>query len=341
MISFRNFNIFLLSTILLFFAGCKMPFKSKKIQLNTALDGIDAIVEPVKPAPQVTVWIHGTQLTPKVVMPNFFHREIGLNPALVYAERYHLRKIAESFNTQDSELYPLENFYIFGWNGKLSFVERQRESQELYYELMNLYDIYHEKYGVAPHMRLITHSHGGNVALNLARVKERNHPLIISELIMLACPVQAETMHLINDPLFKKIYSFYSEADLIQVIDPQGLYHNTIQSHALFSKRLFPQHPHVCQIKTKFSKRGLAHVEFLLIKFLRHLPNILKDVTEQQRADNNNFAVSIISETKRGARKKKLTHPFVITAEQPSQSPSHQFAQKQVIQMVTQNEEVA
>lgn len=327
MLPIRKLMMGLLGVSMLVLTGCKMPFRSKKVQLNTALDGIDAIIEPVKPTPQVTVWIHGTQLTPKAVMPNFFHREIGLHSALSYPDRYHLRKIANNLNTQDSELYPLENFYIFGWNGKLSFAERQREAQELYYELMNLHDLYCEKYGIAPHIRLITHSHGGNVALNLARVKENNHPLIISELIMLACPVQAETMHLVSDPFFKKIYSFYSPVDIMQVIDPQGLYRNNeTQANTLFSKRLFPQHKHVYQIKTKFGKRGLAHIEFLLLKFLCHVPAILQEVNELQSVVDNCFAVSITQGKTHAARRKKNSASFTLTAEQLLQSPVHQSA---------------
>ncbi len=328
MFSVRNVvGLSLTVSMLIVLGGCKNPLRKDLLrQPQTTLDSsVAEAVEVAKIAPEVTIWIHGTTLTPKAVMPNFFHRKAGLNPAIIYEERYHLRKIANAFDTQDQELFPLEHFYIFGWNGKLNFEERKKAAQELCYELMNLHDFYREKYDIAPRIRIITHSHGGNVALNLAKVKEKNHDFVVSELIMLACPVQAETMHLVNDPLFKKVYSFYSESDLIQVIDPQGLYHNTVPANGLFSKRLFPQYPQVHQIKTKLGNRGLAHIEFLMIKFLRHMPTIMKEIAENH-GDQNNFLSVSIQTKKIGAFHRHHASKIIVTDEWQQQSPKHQSA---------------
>jgi len=55
-----------------------------------------------------------------------------------------------------------------------------------------------------PKVTLISHSHGGNVALNLAAIAEKESPLSIERLILLACPVQQETAALVDAPMFKK-----------------------------------------------------------------------------------------------------------------------------------------
>jgi len=329
--SFRSFvAITVAVTLLIVLVGCGRNLKSPILgQPETSLDtAVAESVQPAKIAPEVTIWVHGTALVPQI-MPNFFHRKPGLNLALVYEERYHLRKVANSFNTQSPELFPLEHFYIFGWNGKLNFQERKKAARELYHELMNLHGLYYEKYGIGPRIKMITHSHGGNVALNMAKVKENSPDFAISELIMLACPVQAETMHLVSDPLFKKVYSFYSESDLIQIIDPQGLYHNKTTAHAFFSKRLFPPHPNVCQIKSKMGNRGLAHIDFLLIRFISNMPAIMKEIAERQSTDQSGFFSLSIPTRKTAPFHRRRVNKFTLAGEPRPQLRSHQSAQTQ------------
>ena len=38
-------------------------------------------------------------------------------------------------------------------------------------------------------------------------------------LALLGTPIQVETDYLINSPIFKKIYNFYSRADQVQMLD--------------------------------------------------------------------------------------------------------------------------
>lgn len=184
--------------------------------------------------PPVTIWVHGTKLTPTFICKNFFYRKIGMQPARDYEEKYHKRTIAELLCQTSPEQYALDQFYFFGWNGKLCFNERKAAATELYNAILELIGAYQEQHKVKPEIRIITHSHGGNVVLNLAEVQDAHHPIMVDELIMLGCPVQTETKHLIEADCFRKIYSFYSGTDIFQIIDPQGLYKkNNAKKHFL------------------------------------------------------------------------------------------------------------
>ena len=76
-------------------------------------------------------------------------------------------------------------------------------------------------------------------------------------------------MHLINDPLFKKIYSLYSTMDMVQILDPQKI--KTPGKAPLFSQRKFPSCPQLIQVRLKCEGRGLLHIDFVLNKFTRCL----------------------------------------------------------------------
>lgn len=60
-------------------------------------------------------------------------------------------------------------FYTFGWTGLISVSSRRFEAIRLYNQLSDELDRYH-KMGIRPKIRLISHSHGGNLCLNLAGV---------------------------------------------------------------------------------------------------------------------------------------------------------------------------
>jgi len=224
----------------------------------------------------VTIWIHGTKLTPRFIFPHFFYRKVGLHPASSYDNKYHMRLMAETL-CSDKTAFSFEHFYFFGWSGKLSFQERKNAAQHLYNEIQALQKQYRARTGTSPKIRIITHSHGGNVALNLAHYVADESTLLIDELILLACPVQDQTMHLMAHPVFKKVFSIYSDKDMIQVIDPQGLYARGT-SGSLFSRRTFPPLDKLVQIKIFMGERSLAHIEFLMLNFLRILPEIIQEV---------------------------------------------------------------
>ncbi|MBX9831240.1 hypothetical protein K2X40_04755 [Candidatus Babeliales bacterium] len=151
-----------------------------------------------------------------------------------------------------------ETFYTFGWNGLLSQAERRLEAVRFYNELSGLVKSYQAR-GVNPKIRLIAHSHGGNVCANLAAIytvlrnkkasaqyevlrecvelldnlesvkKEKknkklykrptNKNLHVEELIIYGTPIQDETEPFFFSSFFGKVFNFYSENDTIQAAD--------------------------------------------------------------------------------------------------------------------------
>lgn len=221
-------------------------------------------VKPCKQEHALTVFVHGTVLVPKGVFTNFFYSKPGMHHASTYDTKYRLRHIADSLCA--SGFCSFDTFYLYGWNGVLSFQERAKAAAAFAESLASLAAAYEKKYGSAPYITVITHSHGGNVALNVAHYAKN---ICIDRLILLACPVQEETRKYITSSVFKKIYSFYSHLDSIQVLDPQGI---QCKQAPLFSERCFEDVPNLVQVKTKINGRGIMHVEFLLDKFLYKLP---------------------------------------------------------------------
>ncbi|BDC35083.1 hypothetical protein Noda2021_10410 [Candidatus Dependentiae bacterium Noda2021] len=286
---------------------------SSSKNLNTAIDVQASSL--IQPTPTVTVWVHGTRLLPRLFFENFFHSTHGLTHFTDLDERYHLRLIANTLTDNAPDIFNKDHFYIFGWSGKLSFEEREQAAEHLYSELKALILAYINQGHSKPKIRIITHSHGGNVALNLCRYKKpEDNDFEIDELILLACPVQAKTMHLSHDPLFKKIYSLYSRGDLLQVIDPQGLYSNRDNKCSLFSERCFPPHEKNMQVKVKFNGRALMHTEFILPHFLKHFAYILQEINmwDQNSAalvrdwNSRQKLLDIYTDGKRPAMRRKM-----------------------------------
>ena len=63
-----------------------------------------------------------------------------------------------------------------------------------------------------PIFKLITHSHGGNVALYLAPIAEEDplNAVTIEELILLACPVQVETSPYVNELSLPEFFAAFT-----------------------------------------------------------------------------------------------------------------------------------
>ena len=185
---------------------------------------------PPQPPKQVVIWVHGTRMqehiAPKSAKNKLFGK-LSYSPSGLHAvdnvdKTLHLRKMAETLHTADPEHFDTHHTYLFGWSGKLRSIEREKAALALYTALKSLQSEYENMYKVCPPIMMITHSHGGNVALNLATIPENN--ITIDNLVLLACPVQKETAHLITSPLFTRVYSLHSHRDAVQVLDPQGLH---------------------------------------------------------------------------------------------------------------------
>lgn len=245
----------------------------------------------------ITIFVHGT-LPPDAVMSippvrSFFFCQQGMSKAADLDEKFHTHKIAKLLCSAESAEFQLPHFYLFGWSGDLSFAARKKAAAELYAAIRKLV-IDYEKQNLMPRITLITHSHGGNVALSIKEIAQE--PLPIEQLILLACPVQVETAPYVKEPFFHKIYSIHSHSDMFQVLDPQGIhqflenlkYHGlefTIshlkQLGPLFSSRHFEPAQHITQLNVRYPRRELFHVEFLLPSFVSSLPSLLALMREQ------------------------------------------------------------
>jgi len=239
----------------------------------------------------ITIWVHGTRALSRTLFPNFFRSVAGLNNADVYKKNNNLLTIARTLNEANPDMFPEEDIFFFGWSGVLSDSARRKAAKQLYEHILSIIEKYKNRYKIIPKIRIITHSHGGNVTLYLAEErKERDVQIIIDQLILLACPVQKKTSHLVKDKMFKNIWSFYSKLDLIQVLDPQGVYDikdrwengnkEKKEDIPLFSERCFPEQDNLQQVSVKINGRPITHLEFVLKKFVRRLPDMNKESLE-------------------------------------------------------------
>lgn len=278
---------------------------------------------PPNNPPIVTVWIHGTKVDECLPSPFarlakrignvIFQHKPGLNHASTFNQYNYEAIRASILGTTQPILFQSNYMYSFGWSGKLNQIARKNASQELFDGLKQLHHDILQKTGLEPEFILISHSHGGNVVLHLAEINDPDgFNLVISKAILLACPVQKNTAHLINSPIFERIYSLHSHTDMIQIADMQGLHKKKHERKPFFSERHFDAHPKLVQVLIKWKNcptwheqdrivnevmlrhltngikminlikknRGLFHVEFQLLPFVRHLGSIIAHLDE-------------------------------------------------------------
>lgn len=206
---------------------------------------------------EATIFIHGTLFT-NAIIPKQTTSWLGIKPATECGTS--VQQMSRLFGTS------YDSFYFFRWTGRLSPQERKNAAQSLATLLRN-----HK----GP-VTLICHSHGCNVALLLA---ELNLPdQTIDKLILLAPPVQKATAQHSSSPLFKKVISLYSSADIIQVADPQGL--QSKDAGSLFSKRIFGESPRLIQARIFLDKYSPSHIDFITPRFWRKLPAVIAVLEE-------------------------------------------------------------
>ncbi|HLJ30824.1 MAG TPA: hypothetical protein VKU36_00150 [Candidatus Babeliales bacterium] len=287
--------------------GCVHRRHIDRQKLHIDLPSVTTDIIHHSDVPPITIWIHGTLIIYTPSYHKIFNNKSVLLPINQLPENHHFRMIAETISEHDAEHFPKEEFYIFGWSGKLKNKEREHAAQALYHGISTLVEQYEKKYGCAPTIRIIAHSHGGNVALNMARLRPSyantsegfqqgfvgqahvapsTHPFHIKSLILLACPVQEKTMHLICTPLFERVYSLYSSFDIIQILAPEfkqartaHLYKPKRRQYRYkllpFSSRVFPTYSHLTQAKIKINNHPLFHTQFSRKEFVQLLPTIL------------------------------------------------------------------
>ncbi len=245
-----------------------------------------------KPCPQVTIFVHGTHLTahmlPKKISSfcKLIHDKEGLFKANDLPQPYFFRAVLEKMASYNPHFISYDHSYVFVWSGKLSHHERLHAAQELHKSLLALHDSYSAQYPSYT-LTVITHSHGGNVVLNLAQIPAEK-PYLIDRLILLAAPVQKVTADLICSSLFKTIYAPHSHWDMLQILDTQKKSKKEyLQKSPLFSQRHFKNSivKHINITSSYFGiKRGIMHVEFLFSPFIKQMHTIIT------QADNHDFA---------------------------------------------------
>ena len=242
-------------------------------------------------APPITIWVHGTRFFHHRMFREFFHCPNGLTKIATLEQHHYWRHVLNALSAGNPQQYPLKTCYLFGWPGRLSFIQREEYAQLLYAQLRDVIADYKQQYKCTPYIQVIAHSHGGNVVLNLANTKKaEDQDMIINKLILMACPVQAKTKNLIKDPMFKQVYVLYSHLDMIQVMDPQGLYKRKQETPtSFFSKRRFPLKENVLQIKMRHNRHAVLHTEFSSPAFVYYLPRIIKEIDEWHKNELCNF----------------------------------------------------
>ena len=118
-------------------------------------------------------------------------------------------------------LYPKyeADFYAFGHLGVLSHRYRSEIAKTLYAELLEKIKMAQDVYETVK-VVLVTHSHGGTIALNMAAVEnELKKGLIIDDLIMFGTPLQSETAPYANHSMFKRVMNCYALGDVMQGSD--------------------------------------------------------------------------------------------------------------------------
>ena len=188
-------------------------------------------------------------------------------------------------NQADSERFPLNSFYVFGWSGLLSAIAREKAGRELYEFIAKIRS--YECCKNVP-ITLIGYSHGGNVALAAAMAAWDNDDrrTLIDRFIIMACPVVVPTEHYIPSPMFKNVIALYSKSDPFQVSDFQGLYleRDTPGGCTFFSKRRFDSSTCLIQAEVKINNRSrTGHLGFIGQRVANYLPQII-DILEDADA---------------------------------------------------------
>lgn len=257
-------------------------FVNKTTENNTGNNITNSENKIEKEKDVLTIWVHGTKAIglQDHVFKDFFFRYMDLHNINDYEEKHKIKNVAKKLSDKNTERFVFDNFYTFGWSGDLSHTARKAAAKDLHTQIYNLVQYYKNKTGITPKIRLITHSHGGNVALLMSKINSKTiNKISIYELVLLACPVQQKTAKYVPDKIFEKIYSLYSESDMIQVIDPQGWHkYKKKEKKPLFSERRFKPESKLVQARIKLNGHGMMHVEFITEKFANFLPLILKEL---------------------------------------------------------------
>jgi len=166
--------------------------------------------------------------------------------ALIYDEMSNLNQTTK----------PKNEYYTFGWSGLLGRKIRCIDAKIFYGQLVTELAKYHVQ-NIYPKVRIIGYSHGGHIALNLAKIHEKQDKKAtlkaIDEVILLGLPVVCDTDHLITSHLFKKIYHVYSPGDRVQIVDFLA-YHRFLSNRMFKSRADFKVPDNLYQIELRWKR---------------------------------------------------------------------------------------
>ena len=154
----------------------------------------------------------------------------------------------------------------------------------------------YEQNNIEPYFTLIGHSHGGNVILEAGNFVENNKDqnFKINRFINLACPIQKETQYFVDYSVFENVYNIYSNVDLIQIGDPQGIKDRSKgKNYPIFSERRFHHNTKVRQAAIKINEIACSHLDFVISTFLKSLPNVIKNMDEFNNSIENNYVIKV------------------------------------------------
>lgn len=247
------------------------------LDINLWANEIDSIKSTS--SPRLTVWIHGTTI--RAIIP-FKIRGFHFDSKLIHFSE--LKASSQAYwravllNQGNKEKFPIESFYLFRWNGMLNHKEREVATRNLYENLLQRINQIKQQAGKDPVLTIIAHSHGGNIALNLAALNFKNQSkILIHELILLACPVQASNADWINHETFQKVYIFYSSADWIQRL---ALQNGRSLADRTFNK-IIKVSDKLVHVKTSWKNYRLWHNDFKSLAFVQKLPGSLQLIDER------------------------------------------------------------
>ena len=172
-------------------------------------------------------------------------------------------------------------YYTFGWNGLLNMQERYVAAKKLYHELEKEVALLRSK-SLEPSIHMVAYSHGGNVALNLAKIKQENitNPnFAVEQLVLLATPIQKETDYLVGDTsFFKKSFLFFSTEDHVQTSDFFSTQKELFSRRKFTSRAEFKVPDTLTQVRIRLTKRinrsKMIHDENAEIEAILSEPNI-------------------------------------------------------------------
>lgn len=234
----------------------------------------------------ITVFVHETFPMRKLLHHTpgkpLVYTEQGLCLAKKLPSNYHFYKIAQGCIELNSHDYGWDRFYTFGWKSeKILNRVRKNAAKDLVHALAQVVDSYYVQHGVHPSIRLIGFSHGGNVILHTANYLPLVHNTIKIdvEAWIFGTPIQQANHDCVNQGKFTQCYSFYSEKDWIQRIDPQGLCNKKIRKDHFWSDRTFNKDASCIQVKFTVNDKPISHIYYRSI--FKYFP-IIEQITQSQ-----------------------------------------------------------